>query len=680
MKRLNNKGFAISTLIYGLAIMGIMIVAILIATMAKTRSNNTNLVKAIEDDLNRFSKTQTSFKELVNSTGKPLSQEYIIPTDGWYKIELWGTQGGGNGGKGAYTGGVIELKQGDVLYFYVGKHQNTAVGGSATEVRIVSGAYSELTSYETSIMVAAGGGIDSNANGGTLYGYNNKMTSYGGFINVKDNGKDFSLNSRTLLLQQQQEQQEQQQEGENTNTPEPQNNIEVESDDNTNGTLVGFDKNYTVSNLPSASDIAIQAEGKMSLKNFLKESGHSGTNGGGDGYLHSEDETLGGVSYIAGYAGCYGVSQGKYTLDPKFIYYKHFYEEKTEQGIASNRYETEPSGEYYFVDGTMLAGVNTGNGYAKIERVLSKTNSEMTLARRNNRLNNVRYIKECSDNGIVTKIVATKNGNVSKNSVYTQVNDNKCVILDLTDGEDQNIAGNIDEITVFHLDSGKDYINERISVSEDGENWLPIKKGFANTGTELSETETVTGYRISAYQFDTIDYLKSGNYIIKPVLSENKVVTAAATADTNVNPITIEPYNGEKRQKWLIELITDKKISPGYNPEDPTTYEYKIIELARYKSLAISADENLLFNTVSALKNFNTKARNDPQIWKIVPVGDGTYTIETVVPQASSTYSTGYLTPQTNSTLGQTYNQIVIGKKNKETARFKFIQVDYSSE
>ena len=36
MRKLNNKGFAISTLIYGLAIMGIMIVAILMATMAQT--------------------------------------------------------------------------------------------------------------------------------------------------------------------------------------------------------------------------------------------------------------------------------------------------------------------------------------------------------------------------------------------------------------------------------------------------------------------------------------------------------------------------------------------------------------------------------------------------------------------------------------------------------------------
>ena len=197
--------------------------------------------------------------------------------------------------------------------------------------------------------------------------------------------------------------------------------------------------------------------------------------------------------------------------------------------------------------------------------------------------------------------------------------------------------------------------------------------------TDLSETETVNGHRISAYQNDYMGPLQTGNYIIQPVLSENKVLTAAPSEEENANPITIEPYNGEKRQRWSIELITDRKINPDYDPNDPDTYEYKIIELARFKALAISKDENIVFNTLSAMEKFNDKARNEPQIWKIKPVGNGTYTIETASPQVTPTANTGYIIPQTNSNVIDAYNQVIIGKKNMDTARFRFTQIDYSS-
>ena len=113
--------------------------------------------------------------------------------------------------------------------------------------------------------------------------------------------------------------------------------------------------------------------------------------------------------------------------------------------------------------------------------------------------------------------------------------------------------------------------------------------------------------------------------------------------------------------------------------DDPSTYEYKIIELARFKSLSITQDENIVFNTLSAIDKFNDKARNEPQIWKITPVGNGTYTIRTVAPQATPTANTGYIIPQTNSSVSDAYNQIIIGKNNNDTARFKLIQIDYSS-
>ena len=59
--KMNNKGFAISTLVYGLSIMGIMLMAILMGIMAVNRSNNRILSKEIEEDLSRYSQTDVSF-------------------------------------------------------------------------------------------------------------------------------------------------------------------------------------------------------------------------------------------------------------------------------------------------------------------------------------------------------------------------------------------------------------------------------------------------------------------------------------------------------------------------------------------------------------------------------------------------------------------------------------------
>lgn len=47
-------------------------------------------------------------------------QTFIAPADALYKIETWGAQGGGAGGKGAYASGLINLDLNQQLYVYVG--------------------------------------------------------------------------------------------------------------------------------------------------------------------------------------------------------------------------------------------------------------------------------------------------------------------------------------------------------------------------------------------------------------------------------------------------------------------------------------------------------------------------------------------------------------------------------
>ena len=93
MKKLNNKGFAISTLIYGLMLVAFVVVALLMSIMSTNRKNTSTLIKKIEEELNRYSQTAT---EITSTDG---AQEFIVPYGqaGWYKIELWGA--------GAYTPG-----------------------------------------------------------------------------------------------------------------------------------------------------------------------------------------------------------------------------------------------------------------------------------------------------------------------------------------------------------------------------------------------------------------------------------------------------------------------------------------------------------------------------------------------------------------------------------------------
>ena len=111
----NNKGFAITTVLYGLSILSILLIGILMSIMSNIRSNSRDIVKSVENDLNRVSKAESVLSS-VEQSGTPTSQEYMIAEgqDGFYKIELWGAQGGTNGGYGAYTSGIIYLKEGDI--------------------------------------------------------------------------------------------------------------------------------------------------------------------------------------------------------------------------------------------------------------------------------------------------------------------------------------------------------------------------------------------------------------------------------------------------------------------------------------------------------------------------------------------------------------------------------------
>ena len=138
-KKLNNKGFAISSVLYSLLIMVFLIVMLMMGMMASNRRNTHKLVDQIEEELNRYSLSLTTL-EFDASATTVVPQEYIVPTgqSGWYKIELWGASGGSTvsetgvertGGKGSYTSGIVYLEENEVLYFYIGGTTTTSQGG-----------------------------------------------------------------------------------------------------------------------------------------------------------------------------------------------------------------------------------------------------------------------------------------------------------------------------------------------------------------------------------------------------------------------------------------------------------------------------------------------------------------------------------------------------------------------
>ena len=627
--RLSNKGFAITTIIYGLSIMGILLVAILMGTLATTRTNNRNLSKSILEELSRFSKTEIVFE---NSTEL---QQFTVPTDegGWYRIELWGAQGnGGAGGLGAYTSGIVELKSNDILYFYVGNTRSGA-GGEETDVRIVSGEYSEAISFETRIMVAAEGGKDPGSSGGTLVGYQNSMNGIGGYIDVKSEASTFAI-------------------------------LNGVNNTKTTDTLIGLPVGYTKTNIDITSIPALSI---------------LGSNGGGDGYIPSNLSSVGGTSFISGYGGSRAVVKGSRTNDTLYTFYQSTY-----QGSTGTYVYSEDGRAYYFVDGMMLPGVNRGNGMARIERLYEHEVNEKgeiinSLPRKNNKFDNVRYIRDCIHNLNSPENIVWSGVDVVKNGKRLGVNfasgeeskgNYRCKRVDL------GSSMPIDEVAVWHKD-GVDYINHTIEVSPDNVNWQYIKgEAFDDAGNPMKgETETVSGIHITAYQFDnTVDLPNTGNYYLLPVLSENKVISAKANGEDDGDPLEIEYINGEKRQKWKIEWIDNGAISP--NPS--VNREYKILELTRFKSMTVLMDENLATNRIVANSTFNNYARNEPQIWKVTPAGNGTYLITTVVPSFESTSLSGNIVPQTNIDSLDFYDNVIIGKRNRVTERYKIIAVDYT--
>lgn len=145
MNKLNNKGFAISTLLYGIMIMIFLIVFALMSILGTTRKNTKNLVSQIEEELNMYSNTNVT---MMYDSSITEARTYIAPSSGWYRIELWGSKL--NSSPGSYVSGMIYLKENNYLYINLGKEESGETDS-----------YIELSSNEESTIMLAPGAVSS---------------------------------------------------------------------------------------------------------------------------------------------------------------------------------------------------------------------------------------------------------------------------------------------------------------------------------------------------------------------------------------------------------------------------------------------------------------------------------------------------------------------------------------
>ena len=170
----------------------LLIFAFLLLTLIEFYNNNISLNRKIVN----ASKDNLFYNYTYFEAGT--CTEYVVPSIGRYKIELWGADGGSansglvSGGRGAYTSGIINLFPNDVLYFCVGKTSTDTTGGyngggngeglssgggGSTDVRLVK------DDVNSRIMVAGGGGGASYASSISygLGGHAGGLTGISGF-------------------------------------------------------------------------------------------------------------------------------------------------------------------------------------------------------------------------------------------------------------------------------------------------------------------------------------------------------------------------------------------------------------------------------------------------------------------------------------------------------------------
>jgi len=181
--KLNNKGFAVSVILYSIAAVIIIVLLLIVSVNSANVHNTLNMSEKIKEDVSdKLPGNQDGPNSVTCSIGQTWEYDYtggaqifITPCTGVYKIEAYGAQGQGinsqgstrGGGKGTYVFGNIEIEENTNINMYVGGAgtvdaagyngggagiSGSGGGGGATDIRING------TALSNRVLVAGGGG------------------------------------------------------------------------------------------------------------------------------------------------------------------------------------------------------------------------------------------------------------------------------------------------------------------------------------------------------------------------------------------------------------------------------------------------------------------------------------------------------------------------------------------
>lgn len=622
MRKLNNKGFAISTILYSLLIMVFLIVALMMGIMSSNRQNSKNLVNTIEAELNRYSLTSTEF---LPASDSDQAQEYIVPYGqaGWYKIELWGAAGengasSARGGAGAYTSGLIYLEENTLIYFYIGGQGSGNSGGfngggngagtgkgggGATDVRLKAGEWNDASSLSSRIMVAAGGSGANNTtsgqNGGTLEAYDSADSLNG------DGASQIS--------------------GGQAGTGA------------TNGTL--------------------GAGGKGSSNGSGGGGGLYGGGGGGQNGIGG-----GGSSYISGYAGVatngdYSKTQnnGKYFIDGMMA-------ENANTGSGRAKIELISTSSKDNPPTKKTTKLNNVKWIKDCISGIGNTTAPQWLEMQ---------AMYKGDNKAYNASSSLTNGEIDTvDNSGTTYGTNACRTIELDANYD------LDEIAVWHNTNSSVSAEERvlynhtISVSSDNTTWNTVRK-IATTGENKTSPEGPTGTHVSAWDTDVETELPNGTYYIFSSLSpytslvtaQNSLIPVDSDGDGNIENdpddsfrryVTLKQIDGSNLQKWTITKVGSY---------------YKLVEKETNQAMQIMDNlgqdyENSNITTSSAYNEHYEWAD-----WEIISLGDGTYRIKPRIQPSTDPAKQTYLATNYNG-FGLKSSSMVLREFNTTTETF----------
>ena len=636
MRKLDNRGFAFSTMLYGLMLLGIMIIFVIMSTMQTNRQTNKEFVSKIEEELNRYSLTETTLNASSSSVD---AKEYIVPIgeSGWYKIELWGAAGGGsNGGYGAYTSGIIWLEENRHLYFYIGNKgicgnpgsRNTdfngagiygvgassCSGGGATDVRLRDGAWDHNLAYR--IMVAGGGGgagqSGSAGHAGGMIGYPSSTGISGG---VLGNGK-------------------------------------------------------------STSDSSFGHGGNATNSGANKRNG-----GGGGGWFggaggSSNASAGGGSSYISGYAGSYfpGQSGSNIAINPKIIEEQHL----AAAAKAAGTYDVGNLSEY-FVNGFMLSGVNTGDGQAKIRKISSGDINHPPAISNPDFNNTYNRVKDCvssmsSGSNTLAEIQVMyrgrnllASGDVTHDGIISNSGAMTCTEYSFP-------TSRVDEVAVWHRGTA-------VTTAAFAQNHtLYLRNTSTGANAQLSaytdsnmrdSSETSVGFHYSAWNPKVNSSISDGTYYIQSANGDNVFLTKGSG-----NQVKADFFRGDNTQKWVIQ-----NLGGGY-------YKiYSSLDLNNNTTLQIADGASYSGSSVNISEFVGQRVNGfDWEKWKFSNAGNGTFYISSGYNTYLAVNQASYISKivrgsgiSSGSSSMKVINMVNAGANPSEnrSMRFRILNADY---